>query len=513
MSNGEQEEIVHVTTPSVEQREGRESVHESAVSEALGPRIFKNVVTLVGGQGLSLVLSGVATILLARYLGTAQLGEFGAIYAYLGLYGWLATFGLDTILARHAAQNREQAGSILLTGIVVSSFFAVGATAIALLAAPSFGYGGSLRSLLVVASVDILLLAPLRLTGIMFQVDLRQWYGVGIGLVRQIAWLAVLVGAAAADRGLMWIIAGRCFCAVLEVALILLAVRHKRFLAGPWRLLRAEAWSFVTYGFPVAISALAVGIYHRIDQVMLHKMVNDQILGNYVAAARLAELVNMFPIALMASLFPILTQSANQEDRFRHFLQLSFRSLMVIALAGCILATLFAARVVEIIYGAQFVSAGPLLAVLIWSEVPVFFGVVMSSGLVAKNLQNYLPLSTGVGAVVNISLNFYLIPRWGAMGAAWATNISYTLAGIILFLAFAKTRPLAWLGFRILVPPCALALAVTAILRSISLPEIMRVCVALLLYGVGAWLLGSIRREDMNQLSRLVIGLSKFHAA
>lgn len=485
-------------------------------SEPPGPRVFKNIVTLIGGQGLNLALSGVATILLARYLGNEQLGEFGALYAYLGLYGWLTTFGLDTILARHVAQNRERAGSILLTGVVVSSLFAVGATAIALGVAPSFGYAGPLRGLLLFASIDILLLAPLRLPGIVFQVDLRQWYGVGIGLVRQFAWLAVLAISAAAGAGLTWIVVGRSLCAVVEVALILLAIRHRGFLARPWRLLATEARSFIAYGFPVAVSTLAVGIYHRIDQVMLHNMVNDRVLGNYVAAVRLTELVNVLPIAVMASVFPILSQTAMEHDRFHHYLRLSFRSLMVVAFAGCIFATLFAGPIVHLLYGEKFTAAGPILAVLIWSEVPVFFGVVMSNALVARNLQNYLPLATGVGAAANVALNLYLIPRWGAMGAAWATNISYTLAGIILFLVFPRTRSLAWLGFRILSPPCLLAFLITTVLKVIPLPGFLNFLIALGLCGLGAWHLGIVRKSDVALLAQLIgknLAFFKTHAA
>lgn len=470
----------------------------------VGPRVFRNIVTLVGGQGLNLAISGVATILLARYLGQEQLGEFGALYAYLGLYGWLTTFGLDTILVRHVAQERERAGSILLTGICVSSLFALCATAIALTVAPSVGYGGSLRGLLVFASIDVLMLAPLRLPGIVFQVDLRQWYGVGIGLARQFAWLVVLVVCAAAGVGLFWIILGRSLCAVMEVALIWTAIYRKGFLTGPWRVLPSEARQYVRYGLPVAISTLAVGIYHRIDQVMLHKMANDQILGNYVASVRLAELVSLFPIAVMSSMFPILAQTAGDEARFRHYLRLSFRSLMAIAFGICIFATLFAGPIVHLLYGVKFAAAAPLLAVLIWSEVPVFFGVAMSNALVAKNLQNYLPLSTLVGAGVNVALNLYLIPRWAALGSAWATNISYTLAGILLFLAFPRTRPVAWLGFRVLAPPCLLAFFITVVLSVISMPGLLGFLAASAMCGLGGWLLGIVRKSDVNQLAELV---------
>jgi polysaccharide transporter, PST family len=487
----------------------------AAKSRGLGPLIFRNVLALIGGQGLNLVLSGAATILLARYLGAAQLGEFGGLYAYLGLYGWLTTFGLDTILARQVAQNREQAGSILLTGVFLSAGLAVVATLIALVLAPTFGFPALLRPLLVFASVDILLLTPFRLPGIVFQVDLRQWYGVGISLVRQFVWLLSLIMLAAAHASLLWIIVGRSCCAVLEVGLIYLAIHSKNFLAGPWRLLSGEARSYLSFGFPVAMSTLAVGIYHRIDQVMLHAMASDSVLGNYVASVRLTELVSLFPIAVMTSMFPVLAQTAGEEDRFRQYLRLSFRSLMAIAFGVCVFVTLFSSLIVRLAYGVKFAPAAPLLAALIWSEVPVFFGVVMSNGLVAANLQNYLPLSTGIGAAANIVLNLYAIPRWGAAGSAWATNISYTLAAILLFFVFRPTRSIAWLGFRILAPPCLLALFITAVLKMIPLPGFLAFVAALAMSATGAWALGIVRKSDLEQLVRLItknFGSAKTHA-
>jgi len=477
---------------------------ESPRSEALGSRVFRNIMTLVGGQGLGLMLSGAATILLARYLGTVQLGEFGGLYAYVGLYGWLTTFGLETIHARQVAQNRQQAGSILLTGVCLSALFAMGSAAIALALAPSLGYSGELRTLMAFACVDVLLLAPLRLPGIVFQVDLRQWYVVGVGLFRQLVWLLVLVALAAAKAGLLWIIVGRTICALLEVTLIFVVIQKKGFLAGPWRVLSSEAVRYLSYGFPLAMSTLAVGIYQRIDQVMLHRMASDLVLGNYVASVRLTELINLFPIAVMASMFPILAQAVGEEDRFLEYLRLSFRSLMALAFGVCVFVTLFSGVLVRWVYGMKFAAAGPSLAVLIWSEVPVFFGVVLSNGLIAKNLQTYIPLSTAVGAATNVVLNLWFIPHWGAVGSAWATNISYAVAAIFLFLLFPRTRTMAWLGFRILAPPCFLALFITALLKMIPLPGFFSFVTAVTLYGLGAWLLGIVRRSDADQALRLM---------
>ncbi len=84
-----------------------------------GTRVFRNTFVQLLGRVVSLLLSVVTSVLLARYLGRGQLGEYGALYAYLGLYTWLASFGLEQILAREASQRRLQAGSIFFTGSVV----------------------------------------------------------------------------------------------------------------------------------------------------------------------------------------------------------------------------------------------------------------------------------------------------------------------------------------------------------------------------------------------------------
>jgi O-antigen/teichoic acid export membrane protein len=480
----------------------RTSVADYSEQATLGDRIFRNILTLIAGRGLGLILSGAASILLVRYLGSSQLGEYGALYAYLSLYVWLATFGLESILTREAAKNREQAGSILFTGVLLSAGFSLVATVLALFLAPR--YRSELRPLLIFAAVDVLILAPLRLPAIVFQVDLRQWYGVGIGLLRQGLGLLALVVVALLNAGLTGVIVGRTICGVVEIALILVVTFHRGFLLRPWRFLPTQARAYARCGFPIAASVLAIGIYLRIDQVMLHYMTSDRVLGGYVAAVNVTELLGVLPMALMGSLFPIFSQFASHEDRFDHYLKLSFRSMMAVVFGACALVSPLAAPIIHLLYGPKLAAAAPLLAVLIWSEVPVFFGCVFSSALVAKNLQNYLVLSTAVGAVANVLLNLVLIPRWGALGAAWTTNISYSLAGPFLFLIFRRTRSIAWTGLRISIPPLLLALPIAIVFLVFRLPVVVELCFIVTAYGLGAWLMGLVQRSEIDRMGQLI---------
>src|ERR1700674_634862 len=299
----------------------------------VGTRVFQNTVILLGGRGAGLLLSAAASVVLARYLGRERLGEYGALYAYLTLYSWLATFGLEPVLAREAAQRRTEASSIFFTGSSISLAFAVAGTGLALLFAPLFGYSGQLRLLLFLAAIDILLLPSIRLSGIVFQVDMQQWYNVGINLARQALWLLAVVLLALGRADFLWVILARTGCGLVEVVLMLFVTLQRRFLSRPWPFSLDRARQLVRYGFPVALSVVAVGIYHRIDQVMLHKIAGDQALGPYVVAVQVIEQFSVLPVALVSSLFPVLSRMSGQEEQFRHYLGVSYRFLMAVVFA------------------------------------------------------------------------------------------------------------------------------------------------------------------------------------
>ncbi len=115
---------------------------------------------------------------------------------------------------------------------------------------------------------------------------------------------------------------------------------------------------------PIAFSSLLAAVYFRIDQVMLHNMANDSILGQYVAAVRVSEMFEMIPAALIASLVPILSVSAAETVTlvFRGYLDRTFRYFSVLACAICVVITMGAGPIVNLLYGKQFAAATPLLS-------------------------------------------------------------------------------------------------------------------------------------------------------
>ncbi len=469
----------------------------------LGGQVVRNTAANLVGRGLALVFSAGAAIVLARYLGSEKLGQFGAIYAYLTLFAWLATFGFEPVLVREISRERENASSLLHTAIVLSTALSAGTLVVAILLAPMAGFAGHLRTLLILAALEYIL-GPLRLPALMFQVDMRQWYGATINVVRQGLWFVLIVALWLAGASLGYVIAGRVLAAVVESSLMW--GYSRRFLSQTGRFLRERASTLLSHSFPIAFTSLLAMIYLRIDQVMLHKMVSDSALGQYVAAVKVSELFEMLPTALMFALAPLLSVTVAEQERFRGYIDRVFRYFLVIASGLCVVMTVGARLIVRVLYGSQFSPAAPLLAVLIWAEIAVFFASVVINVLIANNQQRLLPIPTLAGAAINVGLNLFLIPRYGAAGAAWATVVSYTLAWMVALLFFKETRSVTRRGLRFAIPIAGVALLAVGCATLLPVVVAGRLAVSLAVFAGGVWVTKSLQRSDLSYVSVLVRG-------
>ena len=136
----------------------------SAPKQPLRARVLTNTIVVIGGRAISIGFSALATSLLARYLGSEELGEFSAVFAYLSLFAWFATFGMESILVRETSRDRESAGSIVRTGVMLMTLLCIATVILALFIAPHAGYRDRLLVLVAIACIETLI-APLRLPG------------------------------------------------------------------------------------------------------------------------------------------------------------------------------------------------------------------------------------------------------------------------------------------------------------------------------------------------------------
>jgi O-antigen/teichoic acid export membrane protein len=228
---------------------------------------------------------------------------------------------------------------------------------------------------------------------------------------------------------------------IFSAIFLIMAYQFDKEKIALWRYEKSVALSLLKESWPLLLSALMIIIYMRIDQIMIGSLLGAKEVGIYSAAVKLTEVWYFIPTSIAASVFPtIIKLKSINPALYKIRIQQMYVAMTWLALAISIPMTFLSDGVVNLIYGLEFADAGPVLAISIWSGIFVFQGVARGYWLVAEGLQNYSMYYIGGACLVNVSLNFWLIPLLGVKGAALATAISYFTSAIGFPFIFKKTR-------------------------------------------------------------------------
>lgn len=468
-------------------------------------RVARNTGVIILGNIVEKIIGIVTIIFLARYLGASGFGIYSFIFAYLGFFSIITDLGINQILVREISRERIRADRLIGNAIIMKVTLSLFTLALACLIISFLNYPFNTKLLVYVASLSLLLSFG-SLYRLIFQVDLRMQYPIVADILNGSAKLALFLYLIFLKVTLFWfIIAG--IVTVLPGILLLWHLSKKsvrpRFEINLkiWKEILKESW-------PLALTATFIMIYVRIDQLMLFQMKGAEAVGHYAAAVRLTEVFGIIPAAFMASVFPLFSKYfVTSGEKLEKAYRLSFKylatAILPIAVGTCILSE----PIVMAIYGNQFLNSISALRILIWSEIFVFLGAIHISILISVGLQRLDFIFTSSSAIANIILNLLLIPRYGIVGAATATVISYGL-GVPLSCALRKTRRYGLaLVFSTLKPFAAAILmgCFTYFLFFLHLPIIAIILLSSLIYLGLIILIRGLDAQDFRYFKKIMV--------
>lgn len=405
-------------------------------------KILINAGWLFGDKILRMGMGLLVGVWVARYLGPEQFGLLNYAIAFVALFTAFANLGLNGIVVRDLVQDPSTAETTMGTAFVLTALGGLSAFGLLLLA---IGYARPNDELAKSIVVLLSLLMVLKATDAVrywFESQVQYKYVVwmenGVFLVIS-AVKIVLILTHAPLMAFVWAILAE----ALAVAMGLLGMyAWKGGKLISWRCRFTRAKVLLKDSWPLILSGLAIMVYMRIDQIMLGQMLGDESVGIYTVAVRISEIWYFIPMAIAASVFPSVIEAKKKSDVLYHArLQRLFNLLVLVALVVAILMTFLSEWIVTFLFGAAYNQAGSVLAIHIWAGIFVFLGVASTNWFLIEGLQRYSFYRTLSGAFVNVGLNLILIPKFGVIGAAWATVVSQACASMFFNVFNSKTRP------------------------------------------------------------------------
>jgi O-antigen/teichoic acid export membrane protein len=406
-------------------------------------KILDNIGWLFFDKILRMGVGLLVGVWIARYLGPEQFGLLNYALAFTGLFGAIATLGLQSIVVRDIVRDPDGTRLILGTAAVLQFIGGLIAYVLILIAIaylrpddmPARSISAILGAMLLFKASDIAVY--------WFESQVQSKYVVwvqnSVFLVFAVAKISLILNKATLTA-FVWLMLAEAILA----ALILIIV-FGRF-GKPLATLKANttrAKTLLKDSWPLLLSSMAIAFYMKIDQVMLGEMKGNEVVGVYSVATKISELWYFIPMAIVASVSPtIIATKQDCEKKYIHRTQQLFDWLVLLSISVAIIMTFLSDFVIETLYGELYADASIILSIHVWASVFVCLGVASSQNLLAENRQIISMQRTFAGLIINILLNLILIPNYGAIGAAIATVISQAMAAFVFDLLQKETRML-----------------------------------------------------------------------
>lgn len=377
-------------------------------------------------------------VAVARYLGPEQYGLFNYSLSFVALFGIISTFGLNDIVVRdvlyYPDKSDEILGSAFLLHIIggVISLFVIYVSV-------EFFQPNDASSKILIAVIGIgQLFKGSEVIRYWFEAKVQSKYTVIVENFIFILSSFLRVMLILIHASLIW------FSVIVLMEIILSSVglffvytKVGGKLHG-WSINYEMVKSLIKSGWPLLFSGFVFSVYTKLDVLMLEKMKSNAEVGVYSAAVKISEIWYAIPLMIVSSTFPSLIEiRKSSEDAYYDRLQQLYDFLFFIALFLAVMITLFSNDIIVTLFGLQYASASEILSVYIWSGIFVFYGIAWSRWMINEGFQKILLIMEVMSLISNVILNYVLIPKYGALGAAIATTISYSL-GHTLFALFFK---------------------------------------------------------------------------
>jgi len=407
-------------------------------------KYLQNTSWMFFGRFFTLGISFFIGIYIARYLGPSNYGLLAYVTSFVGLFGFITSFGIDNIVSREIIKDHNKKDELIGTAFymkIIGSIIAIIAVIIISLITTKdiFTLG-----LIWIFSLTFIPQA-FNIIEIYFQSQVLSKKVVTAQIISNIISAILKIFVITLGKGIFWLMIIFIIEAFIYAIILLFSFRNFGNHIQNWKFDTTVSKSLLKDSWPLMLSTVAIGIYMKIDQVMIKNMLGNEQVGIYAVAAKLSEVWYFIPAIICTSLFPSIIQAMNtSKELFENRMKKLYFIMFWLSISIATFITIFSHLIIKILFGMAYMGAVTTLQIYVWAGVGVSLGFAMTQYLIAKNYTRIFFAVTIFGAITNIILNLILIPKYGINGSAWATLVAYSVATFTIIF-FKKSKYQVWL--------------------------------------------------------------------
>lgn len=388
-------------------------------------RIMPNIGWLSFERVLRLSLGLMVWSLLAAHLDPAQFGVLNYSIAYIAVFSVLATLGLNGILVRDLVRDPGSSQEILGTSFILRLLGAIATIGCLWLVIVKLRPDDYLTQQIVYILSFSLIFKSSEVIKCWYESQVISkywvWAQISVFLTMVVVKLLMIVSNATLE---MFALAITIESGILAISVSFVYFRKHSQLRF-WGVSLVRAKKLISDSWPLIISSGAIILYMKIDMIMIGEMLTVKDVGIYSVASRISEAWYFIPVIINTSLRPMLIKlKAQSSSLFIARLQYSFSLMIWLSISVSFLVSFFSEDIVLFFFGQEYLEAAEVLVIHIWASVFVFLNNAIWTWYYAEEKQKTANYRLIVGLLLNVLLNYLLIPIMGILGAAWATLIS-----------------------------------------------------------------------------------------
>ncbi len=394
--------------------------------------IWKSSVFVFLSQLSRLLTNFLIFILIARFYGVEQFGQFSLAFAVANICLVLADFGFDVLITTEVAVKMRNSVDLIKKYFTTKLFFIVLST-IVMFSLPTLQNFSSKSSNLIYLLIPYVVFTSFtNFLYAIFRGFEKFKYETNITLISNAILLLTIIIFGFFNQSLETIILvfifARLISSGMAVSKIFNLFDTNIFIVN-YKNLKTTFKKVFVFGFHFVFGNL----FFMIDTVLLGIMANDEAVGLYQAAFKIMILLLILPDILRSALLPLTSRLFKLDrQKWESVNKLVVKLFMFIAIPISISLYFFASEIVFIIYGdGDFIKAVPILKIFAIIVFIRFYIEAYGLMLTTSNKQHIRLIIALVATTLSIVLNYsFLIPSYGIMGAAYSALLVNGIVGI-----------------------------------------------------------------------------------